>query len=238
MIDIELLQPRLAKALEELAPLVPAAGIRVEDEDLAVGVRQWLDGNEPPLDWAGPGITPDEFLFITTLYGTMTREGQRTHIRTFFPLFVQQAGRDIRNFTIPKIANWELRSPWMKTRLCRMAEVLRQSGLTMEGYVSNLCEIESKATPNNPMPALDRIIRDHRANAVKTLSVFIRDCVKGNCFPIDRRVENQLKKYGLPVNERCLVSLCLSMDLNPRKVARIFYGADEEHVPGKPSYCG
>jgi hypothetical protein len=238
MRDIEL-EKRLARAVEELTSLVPA-GIKVEDEDSDARVRKLLDGNNPPLDWASPGITPDEWFFITTLYGTMTKEGQWTHIRKFFPLFVQLVRRDIRNFTTELLANWELRYPWMKQRLCRMAKVLQQSGLTMEGYVAALREIESKATPDNPTPALDRIIRDHRAGGVKTLSVFIRDAVKGNCFPIDSRVENQLTTYDLPVNERCLVSLCLSMDLNPRKVARIFYWTAEEQTPAEVSdggYC-
>jgi hypothetical protein len=93
----------------------------------------------------------------------------------------------------------------------------------MEVYAASLREIETRATPETPMPALDCIMRDHRAGEGKTLSVFVRDCVKGNCFPIDSRVKKQLEAYGLPVNKRCLVSLCLSMGLNPRTTARIFY---------------
>jgi hypothetical protein len=103
----------------------------------------------------------------------------------------------------------------------------------MEGYVAALREIETKATPDYPTPALDRIIHDHRQpGQFKTLSVFIRDCVKGNCFPIDSRVWNQLTKYGLPHDERCLVRICLSMGLNPRKVARIFFLAPQNEAGG------
>lgn len=93
----------------------------------------------------------------------------------------------------------------------------------MDGYVASLREIESKATPQNPMPALDGIMRDHRAVEGKTLSVFVRDCVKGNCFPIDSRVAAQLKQYDLPLNERDLVGLCFDLGLNSRATARIFY---------------
>jgi hypothetical protein len=106
-----------------------------------------------------------------------------------------------------------------------MAEVLHGRGLMMSDYVASLREIERRATPDDPMPALASIMRDHRAGEGKTLSVFIRDCVKGNCFPIDSRVAKQLDTYSLPVNERSLVSLCLGMELNPRKTARIFYQA-------------
>lgn len=228
MIEIDLLRPRLAQAVEELTPLVQDAAINVEDEEAEAETRCWLNESGLPLDWVGPGITPDEFFFVTTLYGRMPPNSRRTHIRKFFPRFVQEAGRDIRNFTTELLANWQLRNPWMKDRLCQMAEVLRESQRTMEGYVAALREIERKATPDHPTPALDRIIRDHRQpSQFKTLSVFIRDCVKGNCFPIDSRVRKQLTKYELPVNERCLVRICLSMGQNPRRIARIFFSAPQ-----------
>ena len=75
------------------------------------------------------------------------------------------------------------------------------------------------------MPALDKIIRDHFATGWKTLSVFVRDCVGGNCFPIDSRVEKELRLHQLPMDERQLVSLALAIGSNPRQVARIFYTA-------------
>ena len=107
---------------------VEAKGINIEDADADAEVRRWLNGAESPLDWAGPGVTPDEWFFVTTLYGTMNLDGQRNHIRKFFPYFVSQTNRDIRNFTSVILADWRLRQPWMKTRLCRMADVLVQAG--------------------------------------------------------------------------------------------------------------
>ncbi len=219
------IERRFAEAVAELTTRVQTAGIDVEDDNTDAETKSWLNGAGPPLDWSGVGISADEWFFITTLYGTMTLDGQRTHIRKFFPSFIQQAERDIRNFTPALLANWRLRQAWMKTRLCRMAEVLRDQRLRMSDYVASLRETESRATPENPMPALARIMRDHRAGEGKTLSVFIRDCVKGNCFPIDSRVAKQLNAFGLPANERQLVSLCLRLSLNPRRTARIFYQA-------------
>jgi hypothetical protein len=122
------IQTHFATAVTELTSRVQAAGIDVEDDNTDAEARHWLDGADAPLDWSGSAITPDEWFFVTTLYGTMTLEGQRTHIRKFFPLFVQQIGRDIRNFTPALVAGWQLRQPWMKTRLCRMADVLRERG--------------------------------------------------------------------------------------------------------------
>lgn len=131
-------------------------------------------------------MTEDEWFFITTLYGEMTMAGQRAHIRRFYPLlFVQAARRDIRTFTPGMEEFAGLRSRWMSARLCRMAEVLRDRGMTMADYASHLRQLETAASPEDPMPALDALVQDQRATGWKTLSVFVRDCVGGNRFPID-----------------------------------------------------
>ena len=219
------LDARFENAVDELTRKVQVAGLNVTDEDTDAEVRHWLNGNDTALDWIGPGISGDEWFFITTLYGTMSLAGQRTHIRKFFPLFVALANRDIRSFTPQLLSDWRLRQPWMKGRLCRMAEILRESGRSMTEYVARLIEIERQATPEDPMPALQKIMWDHGAGEGKTLSVFVRDCVKGNCFPIDSRVAKQVKHFGLPASERELVALCIRLRLNPRQTARIFYRA-------------
>ena len=115
-----------------------------------------------------------------------------------------------------------LRSPWMSKRLCRMGEILRTRQITMTEYVANLRTMQEAATSYNPTPALDAIALEG-ASAHKTVSVFIRDCVRCNCFSIDSRVSKQLAKYGFPEDERLLVSLSLEIGRNPRQVARMFY---------------
>lgn len=205
---------------------------KLADENAESEVRLWLDGEAEPMNWTlSEKITPDEWFFITTLYGEMTLEGQRTHIRKYFPtLFVQAARRDIRNFKpgLPEYAG--LRSAWMSNRLCKMGSVLREGDMTMGEYVQKLRRIESSATPDNPMPALDKIIRDHSATGWKTLSVFVRDCAGGACFPIDTRVEKELKRHSLPVDEKRLVGLSLGIGGNPRQIARMFYEAGGRKV--------
>jgi hypothetical protein len=155
----------------------------------------------------------------------MTMDGQRTHIRTYFPQFVALTNGDMRLVTPDMLADWQLRSSWMKTRLLRMAQILDERQISMRDYVDHLRNIEQRATPRNPMPALDTIVVDHRATGWKTLSVFVRDCVGGNCFPIDSRVANELTRHGLPQNERLLVGLSLALNRNPRQVARMFFAA-------------
>ena len=95
----------------------------------------------------------------------------------------------------------------------------------MEEYTAGLRRLENGATPANPEPALEAIIRDHQATGWKTLSVFVRDCVGGHSFPIDSRVEKELNRWGLPVDERKLISLSLEIGRDPKKLARMFYVA-------------
>lgn len=197
------------------------------DENQDATLRNWLDESNS-LPWAGNRVTPDEWFFITTLYGEMTLDGQRTHIRTFFPQFVQFAHGDMRAITPHLVRDWKLRSGWMKTRLTRMAQILNDRQITMTDYVDALRGLETVATPQNPMPALDAIVADHRATGWKTLSVFVRDCVGGNCFPIDSRVARELDRHGLPQDERLLVGLSLAINRNPRQIARMFFAAGGE----------
>lgn len=219
---------RLRSAAEELEARFAAE--LLEDENTDSELRTWLDGEEEPLPWSHVGgVTSDEWFFITTLYGEMTLDGQRTHIRRYYPsLFVEGAARDMRGF-VPDMAGYVgLRSGWMKTRLANMGEILRDRGLTMDEYTDQLRSIEKASTPRNPTRALDAIIRDHQATGWKTLSVFIRDCVRGNSFPIDSRVEKELKRHGLPIDERQLITLSLEIGRDPRKLARMFYTAGGE----------
>jgi hypothetical protein len=216
---------QLRQAAEELSGRY--GGDRLSDNNVEVELRAWLDAHGEPLPWThGDRITPDEWFFVTTLYGEMTLDGQRTHIRRHFsPLFAGAARRDIRNFVpgMPQYAG--LRSRWMQARLCRMGELLRDRRLSMSDYTEQLRALDQSATPADPMPALDAIIRDHRATGSKTLSVFIRDCLGGNAFPIDTRVEKELARRGLPEEERTLVSASLAIGENPRRLARMFFEA-------------
>jgi len=204
---------------------------QTEKEFLEIELRKWLDNNEEPLDWAHPKgtnkyphITDDEWFFITNLYGLMNVKQQRSHIRKFYPsLFVKAAKREIRNFILGMPEYNGLRAPWMKKRLYMMGDILRQHSITMEDYTNELRDLDQKATPDNPTPALTKIFNDLKVTEGKTLSVFVRDCVRGKCFPIDSRVRNLLVINELPEDERTLVRLSLLIGRNPRELARMFY---------------
>lgn len=218
------IRDRFARAVMSLDRRYTADASLMVDENQDATVRNWLD-DVGALPWAGTGVTPDEWFFITTLYGEMTLDGQRTHIRTFFPRWVEATNGDMRNVTPAVLQDWRLRSSWMKSRLVRMAQILGQRQISMVDYTDHLRDLEHQASPNKPMPALDAIVADHRATGWKTLSVFVRDCVGGNSFPIDSRVAKELERWGLPEDERRLVSLSLEINRNPRQIARMFFAA-------------
>lgn len=85
----------------------------------------------------------------------LTLDGQRTHIRKYYPtLFVEAAARDMRGFVPDMLGYQGLRSRWMNTRLAKMGEILRDRGLTMEEYTDQLRSIEKASTPRSPTRAL------------------------------------------------------------------------------------
>lgn len=200
---------------------------RLADDNVEVQLHTWLDAGDRPLACSDPvHVTADEWFFVTTLYGEMTLDGQRSHIRRFFePLFVRAAQRDVRNFRQGMREYAGLRYSWMAQRLSKMGALLRSRGLSMQAYVDWLRGLEQQATPRSPMPALDAIVRDLQVTGWKTLSVFVRDCVGGKSFPIDSRVSKELTRWNLPADERWLVSQSLRINRNPRQTARLFYEA-------------
>jgi hypothetical protein len=199
---IEELLARFAAAVEQLDRHFAGHPERLADDNAEAELRRWLDGGDAPLDWAGPEVTADEWFFITTLYGQRTRDQQRWLIRHFFPRFVREAGRDIRKLTPDVMRDWVLDQDWMKPRLLRMGSILRERGMTMQEYVEHLRRIDEKATPTDPMPALDAIVRDHRATGWKTLSVFVRDCVGGPMLSHRQPGEERTRTASPPFGDR------------------------------------
>lgn len=59
----------------------------------------------------------------------------------------------------------------------------------------------------------------HRSNGCKVLSLYCRDKLNVDSFPIDRHVLRFLKNNGLPTGEDDMVKLCKEANLNPCEVA-------------------
>lgn len=56
----------------------------------------------------------------------------------------------------------------------------------------------------------------------KVLSLFCRDSLNVQAFPIDRHVKAKLEELGLPVDEEEMIKICEKAKLNPKKVATAF----------------
>ena len=117
----------LVAAVESLDRHFAQAPERLADRNVDVELRRWLDGAGPQLDWSGQRVTADEWFFITTLYGQRTRDQQRSLIRQYFPRFLSEAARDVRNLTSEVTRDWVLDQEWMKPRLIKMGGILRVS---------------------------------------------------------------------------------------------------------------
>lgn len=57
------------------------------------------------------------------------------------------------------------------------------------------------------------------SNGTKVLSLFCRDALKIDSFPIDRHVRRILQENNLPIKEEKMISICKASGLDPRKVA-------------------
>lgn len=115
--------------------------------------------------------------------------------------------RDIINIHEP-IAWYPL--TWQNNFLSNLYDYLNQNKIFMDDF----CELVIK---NNDLDLLYNACGC--PNGAKVLSLFARDSLKINSFPIDRHVRKFLIENNLPSNEKEMIKLCLSVGLNPRKVA-------------------
>jgi hypothetical protein len=58
---------------------------------------------------------------------------------------------------------------------------------------------------------------------VKRISLFIRDFLEKDTFPLDSNVKTMLRNLGLPENEEQLVNLCNDAGIDPKRLERLFY---------------
>jgi len=70
----------------------------------------------------------------------------------------------------------------------------------------------------------------------KRVSVFIRDFLKKDVFPIDINVRYVLKSLGLPESEEMMVHLCKDARVDPKILERLFYRHGQD-ICGKGGPC-
>ena len=99
---------------------------------------------------------------------------------------------------------------WQNKFLAKMIIYLKKNNMTF----NELCEKSiKKKTKFYIYKALE--IKNH----VKTISLFCRDSLKVESFPMDRHVKNILKKYKLPINEKIMIKLSKKINVDPRMIS-------------------
>jgi hypothetical protein len=64
---------------------------------------------------------------------------------------------------------------------------------------------------------------EHKGNGTKVLWLFVRDYLELPAFPIDRHVEDFLKKLGLPINPWYITDLCMHVNIDPGALNRYIF---------------
>jgi len=107
---------------------------------------------------------------------------------------------------------------WQKKTTQYLVGTLHQQNISME----KLCELLTDKYLCDDDYARKEFYKSCGSNGTKVLSLFCRDALKIDSFPIDRHVRRILKENDLPTNEDDIINLCRVARLDPRKVATAF----------------
>lgn len=144
--------------------------------------------------------------FVVCLGAGPWRYNRRRHIQGLALDKIKKV--DLRYLKVKQCNFYPLK--WQNDILVKMVLFLRKNNTTFKDFCKKVIEKNSidlfyKACEKN--------------NHIKTISLFCRDKLKIDSFPIDRHVAKNLKKYNLPINEQIMIDLCRKNNLNPIKVS-------------------
>ena len=107
--------------------------------------------------------------------------------------------------------------------LPNLSGYLRQKNLSLSEFLDTIKTLDGIETRNKFIEILD--IESSKA---KRISVFIRDYLGKNVFPIDSNVEYVLTSLSLPNNEDLLVRLCENAGVDPKHLEKQLYAHGQE----------
>jgi len=107
--------------------------------------------------------------------------------------------------------------------LPNLAKYLREKGISFSQFLENLKTFDGIGTRNK----IAEILKIERGKA-KRVSVFIRDFLEKNVFPIDSNVEYVLASLGLPDDEELMVRLCERASVDPKRFEKQLYKHGQE----------
>ena len=92
---------------------------------------------------------------------------------------------------------------------------------------STLFELRADLRRAGPFEARALLQNILRTQSNKIIDCYLRDFVRVDAFPVDRRVERTLEAFGLVADGLAMVALCRRNKIDPRVMARaVYWNAD------------
>lgn len=101
---------------------------------------------------------------------------------------------------------------WQNHYISNMRASLKTWGLSMEDYCRHVRKVDDR---------YQIYLAAGSPNGTKVLSLFCRDALQIESFPIDRHVRRLLVENGLPTDESAMIDICLSCAFDPNSVAHL-----------------
>lgn len=108
---------------------------------------------------------------------------------------------------------------WQNTTVSTLASNLRAMKTSMHDFCSKIIK---ESAIDSAKSRRDFYSACGNPKGFKVLSLFCRDALKIDSFPIDRHVQRRIDKFNLPNDENALVHLCNKSNLPSRNVATWF----------------
>jgi len=177
--------------------------------------------------------SPDYNLMMHLCWIARVDERQEKLWEEVRPKFKSKYQEDIRNVKEDKDCR-ELGYPkklvpysWLP----KLSEYLRKENKSFGEFLQDMKD-------KNGIETRDKLksIMGIKGKEAKRISVFIRDFLKKDVFPIDINVRKMLKSLGLPEYEEMMILLCKNASVDPKKFERLLYYHGKE-ICGKGKKC-
>jgi len=141
------------------------------------------------------------------------------------PIFISEYNSDIRNIRTEsdcrKLGYYPKLVPY--SWLPNLARYLREKRLSFSQFLEHAKSLNGMET----RIAFTEVLKIKSGKA-KRISVFIRDFLEKNVFPIDSNVEYVLASLGLPDDEELMIRLCERANVDPKSFERQLYVHGQE----------
>jgi len=198
--------------LDELVEKIKIVYTRLKPIHNAHGECEDSKVEDNTIKWLGDPTavkSADHWLITCICYGPWREERQKEVWQRAGPMFERDFGGDIRRITEGNVRDLGFPLSWQREWLVSLSSYLRNQRKSFEQIV--------KALPEDGLEARDELIKavGVKGGESKILSVFVRDCLRRDVFPIDTRVRSLLSALVLPEDERALVEISQRAQIKP-----------------------